>query len=117
MSSEPSNAPVEPARHASAATVSPAIGLIGLIAVIVGMILTVVGFLGGIDAALNGSGSGAAFYTTIFFVGGVLALAGLVFAIVRLVQRRNLVLSIITIVLALLPVVAVFALRFAAVGS
>ena len=116
MSAEPSSTP-EPARHATSTAASPAVGLIGLIAVIVGGALTVVGFLGGIDAALNGSGNGAVLYTILFFVGGVLVLAGLIFAIVRLVQRRNRVLSVVTIVLALLPVIAAIMLRVAAVAS
>ena len=115
--SERSNVPVEPARHASAATSSPAVGLIGLFAVILGGVLTVVGFLGGIDAALNGSGSGAGLYTGLFIVGAVLIVAGLVFAIVRLVQRRTRVLSVVTIVLALVPVIGAVVLRLAAVGA
>ena len=116
MSTVPSSTP-EPARHATSTAGSPAVGLIGIIAVIVGGVLTVVGFLGGIDAALNGSGNGAALYTILFFVGGLLVLAGLIFAIVRLVQGRNPVLSGVTIVLALLPVIAAIVLRVAAVGS
>jgi hypothetical protein len=114
MSTQSSSAP-EPARHATSTAASPAVGLVGLIAVIVGGILTVVGFLGGIDAGLNGSGNGAALYTGLFIVGGLLVLAGLVLAIVRLVKGPNRVLSVVTIVLALLPVIAAIVLWIAAI--
>jgi hypothetical protein len=116
MSTVSSNTP-EPVRHATSTAASPALGLIGLIAVIVGGILTVVGFLGGIDAALSGSGNGAALYTGLFILGGLLVIAGLILAIVRLVKGRNRVLSVVTIVLALLPVIAAILLRIAAIGA
>ena len=111
------NAPVDPARHASSATASPAVGVLGLVAVILGGILTVVGFLGGIDAALNGSGNGALLFTILFFVGGVLVLAGLIIGIVCHIRGRHRVLSVVTIVLALLPVIAAIVLRVAALGA
>lgn len=106
MTSEPAS--TEPAP--SAPTPNPAVGLIGLFAVILGGILMVVGFLGGIDAALNGSGGGAALYIGIFIVGGLLVVGGLIFGIVCLVKGRTRVLSVVTIVLALLPVIGVIVL-------
>jgi hypothetical protein len=115
MTTEPRSTP-EPTRHATA-TARPAVSLIGLAAVILGGILTVVGFLGGIDAALNGSGNGTALYTILFFAGGVLVLAGLIIGVVCLIRGRNRVLSVVTIVLALLPVIGAIVLRLAAVGS
>ncbi len=111
MSTDPVIAPADPAGRPY-----PVIGLIGLVAVVLGAILTVVGFLGGIDAALNGSGGGAAFYTGLFIFGGLLVLAGIVFAIVRLVQGRNRVLAVVTLVIALLPVIGVIVLRVAALS-
>ena len=113
MTSTPAS--TEPA--SSKPTPNPAVGLIGLFAVILGGILTVVGFLGGIDAALNGSGGGAALYTGIFIVGGLLVVGGLIFAIVCLVKGRARVVSVVTIVLGLLPVIGAIVLRVAAVGA
>ena len=101
---------------ATARPASPVVGLIGLVAVLLGGILSVVGFLGGIDAALNGSGNGAALYTGLFILGGVLVLAGIVFAIVRLVQGRNRLLAAVTLVIGLLPVIGVIVLRIAAMS-
>jgi hypothetical protein len=96
---------------------SPVVPVLGLLAVILGGILTVVGFLGGIDAALNGSGGGAALFTVLFFLGGALVLVGLVIGVVCLVRGRRRVLAVVTIVLALLPVIGAIVLRVAAVGA
>jgi hypothetical protein len=96
---------------------SPVIPVLALVAVIAGGILTVVGFLGGIDAALNGSGNGAALFTILFFLGGVLVLAGLITGIVCLVRGKHRVISVVTIVLALLPLIGALVLRLAAVGA
>ena len=91
--------------------------VLGLVAVIAGGILTVVGFLGGIDAALNGSGNGALLFTVLFIVGGVLVLAGLITGVVCLIRGKHRVLAVVTIVLALLPVIAAIVLRIAAIGA
>jgi hypothetical protein len=96
---------------------SPVVPVLALLAVIAGGILTVVGFLGGIDAALNGSGNGAVLFTVLFFLGGVLVLAGLITGIVCLVRGKHRVLAVVTIVLALLPIIGAIVLRLAAVGA
>ena len=116
MTTEPRSTPSEPVRHGTA-TARPAVSVFGLVAVILGGILTVVGFLGGIDAALNGSGNGAVLYTVLFFLGGLLVLAGLIIGVVCLIRGKHRVLSVVTIVLALLPVIGAVVLRLAAVGS
>jgi hypothetical protein len=112
---EPSSAP-EPAAT-PARTANPAVGLIGLFAVILGIVLMVVGFLAGLDAAFGGNGLLASIYTGVFILGGLLVLGGLIFAIVRLVQGRSRAVSIVTIVLSLLPIVAVILLRLSVTGA
>jgi hypothetical protein len=102
---------------APAPATSPVVPVLALLAVIAGGILTVVGFLGGIDAALNGSGNGAALFTVLFFLGGVLVLAGLITGIVCLVRGKHRVIAGVTIVLALLPLIGAIVLRLAAVGA
>ena len=116
MTTEPRSTPAEPARHATATNRSVA-PVLALLAVILGGILTVVGFLGGIDAALNGSGNGTVLFTILFFLGGVLVLAGLITGVVCLVRGKHRVLAVVTIVLALLPIIGAIVLRLAAVGS
>jgi uncharacterized Tic20 family protein len=103
--------------NTAAARKSRVVPVLGLLAAIAGCILTAVGFLGGIDAALNDSGGGALLFTILFFAGGVLVLAGLIIGIVCLVRGRRRVLAVVTIVLALLPVIGVIVLRLAAVGA
>lgn len=100
---------------ADEASSAPVRGVIGVVAVIAGIALLVWGFLGGIDSALNGGGSGASpIFFVMFFVGAFLVLAALILAIVRLVQGRNRGLAILTIVLAIIPIAGVIALRAAA---
>jgi hypothetical protein len=115
MSSEPSSAPVVDA--ASDRTANPAFGLIGLFAVIIGIVLMVVGFLAGLDAAFSGNGPVASIYTGVFILGSLLVLGGLISAIVRVVKGRTRALSIVTIVLSLLPIVAVIVLRLSVTGA
>ena len=112
MTNESASVPATPAP--AKRSVAP---VLALLAVIAGGILTVVGFHGGIDAALNGSGNGAVLFTILFFLGGVLVLAGLITGIVCLVRGKHRVLSVVTIVLALLPIIGAIVLRLAAVGS
>ena len=112
MTNQSASVPATPV--AAKRSVAP---VLGLLAVIVGGILTVVGFLGGIDAALNGSGNGAVLYTVLFFLGGLLVLAGLITGVVCLIRGKHRVLAVVTIVLALLPVIGAIVLRLAAVGS
>lgn len=116
MTTAPRHSPDEPARHATATKGSVA-PVLGLLAVIAGGILTVIGFLGGIDAALNGSGNGGTLYTILFVLGGLLVLAGLITGIVCLVRGKHRVIAVVTIVLALLPIIGAIVLRLAAVGS
>jgi hypothetical protein len=110
-------APADTPAPSTTADRSLTVGLIGLFAAILGVALMTYGFLAGIDAAFSGSGAGAALYTAVFILGGLFVLAALVFAIVRLVQRRSRVLSVVTIVIALVPIAGVVLLRLAATGA
>jgi hypothetical protein len=111
---EPTSAPVA---HAASRAANPAVGLIGLFAVILGMVLMAVGFYLGLDAAFSGNGIVASIFTGMFILGSLLVLAGLVFAIVRLVRGRSRAVSIVTIVLSLLPIAGVILLRLSATGA
>ena len=92
----------------SATPQGPTRGVIGIVAVLLGTGLMVWGFLAGIDAALNGSGSGAYVFMVMFIVGAALVLAAAVMAIVRLVRGAPKALHIVTLVLAALPAALVF---------
>lgn len=67
-------------------------------------------FVAGVDAALASSGSGADAFVALFFVGVALVVAAPVLAVVGLVRGGSKVLSSITLVVALLPLIAVLAL-------
>lgn len=89
-------------------------GVIPLIAAIVGVAIMSWSFVTGISAALSGGGNGALGYTILFLVAAAVVLAALVLAIVNLVKGRSRALAIVTIVIAIIPIVAVIALRIAA---
>lgn len=82
-------------------------GVIPLIAALVGVGLMSLSFLSGISAALEGNGSGAGLWQVLFVLAAVLVLASLVLAIINLVRKRSIVVSIITFVVALAPFVVV----------
>lgn len=89
-------------------------GVIPLVAAILGVVVLSWAFITGIGAALSGSGSGALPFEVVFIVAGLVIVVALVMAIVNLVRGRSRVLAVITIVVALLPLVAIVALRASA---
>ena len=96
----------------------PLRGVIGLLNALIATGLIVWGFLGGINSALDGSGSGAhPIFYVLFFGGAVLLLIALIVAIYRLVKGRYRVLAVITIIVCLLPIIAMIILRVAAMSS
>lgn len=97
-------------------TSRPVRGVPALIATIVGAAAMAWSFPTGISAALDGSGSGALPYEIVFLVAAALVLAGLVFGIVNLVRGRSRGIAIATILVALVPAVAIVVLRVAAVS-
>lgn len=99
-------------------TPGPLRGIITLLNALVGMGLMAWGFLGGIDSALNGGGSGASpVFSVLFFIGAILVLVALIVSIIRLAKGLTRALSVVTILVCLLPVVGVIVLRLAAVGA
>lgn len=82
-------------------------GLIALLAAIIGAVVMAYSFVYGISAALDGSGSGAGPYPVLFLVGAALVVAALITSIVRLMRGAPKAFPIVTIVVALLPLIAV----------
>jgi uncharacterized Tic20 family protein len=92
-------------------------GVIPLVTAIVGTALMAWSFFTGIDAALNGAGSGALPYEILLIVAGALVLASLGFAIVQLVRGQSRLLAIVTIVVGIIPIVLVVILAVRANAS
>ena len=93
---------------APSTTVRPRRAVLGLVTALVGTGLMVWGFVAGIDAAFAGRASTG--YVVMFLAGAVLVLAALVFSIVLLVRGGSImirVLAAVTVVVTLLPLVAV----------
>ncbi|MFM9876701.1 MAG: hypothetical protein ACKVOG_02465 [Rhodoglobus sp.] len=89
-------------------------GVIPLVAAILGVIALAWAFVTGISAALSGGGNGALPYEIVFIVAGVVVLAALIMAIVNLARGRSRVLAVVTIIVALVPIIAVVLLRVGA---
>jgi hypothetical protein len=94
----------------------PVRGIPALVATIVGVVVMAWSFVTGISAALDGGGSGAFAYEVIFIAAAALVLVGLVIGIINLVRGRSRAIAILTIIIAIVPVVGVVVLRFAALG-
>ena len=86
---------------------SPLLALLSILLGIVGTVLIGWSFLTGISAALDGASDGTSVYVALFFIGVGLVLVAIVFAIVGLVRRAQLTLSIIGLIVALLPALLV----------
>lgn len=84
-------------------------GVIPLIAALVGVGLMSLSFLFGISAALEGNGTGAGLWQVVFVIAAVLVLASLVLAIINLVRKRSIVVSVITAIVAIAPFIVVIA--------
>ena len=89
-------------------------GVAPLVAAILGFVTLGWAFITGIGAALDGSGSGALPFEVIFILAALVLVAAFVTAIVNLVRSRFRVLAVITIVITMLPIVALILLRVAA---
>jgi hypothetical protein len=95
---------------------SATLGVVALLLAVLGTAAMAWSFVVGIDAALDGSGSGAGPYTVVFLIAAAAVVLALILAIVGLVRRRARVLSVITILVALIPIVGVVVLRVAALS-
>lgn len=87
---------------------------IALLLAVVGAVAMYLGFVFGIPAALDASGSGAGGYIVLFLAGAVLVLAALVIAIVCLVRGLARGIAVLALIVALVPIVGVVILRIAA---
>ena len=85
-------------------------GIAPLVLAVAGLVAMGVAFPLGIPAALNGGGAGSLVYQVLFLVGMIAVIASLVVAVVNLVRGHARVLSIVTIVLAFLPLAGVVVL-------
>ena len=89
-------------------------GVAPLVAALLGFLALSWAFITGIGAALDGSGSGALPFEVIFIIAALVLVAAFVTAIVNLVTARFRVLAVITIVITMLPIIALVLLRVAA---
>ena len=89
---------------------------IALLLAVLGTAAMYAGFVLGVPAALDGSGSGAGGFIVLFLAGAALVLAALVISIVCLVRGLARGIAILALVVALVPVVGVVILRIAAVS-
>ena len=89
-------------------------GVAPLVAAILGFVTLSWAFITGIGAALDGSGSGALPFEVVFIIAALVLVAAFVTAIVNLVRGRFRVLAVITIVITMLPIIALILLRVAA---
>lgn len=94
----------------------PSRAAIALLLAVLGMVLTVWGFLAGINAALDGSGSGPGAYVAMFLVGLLASVAAMVLAVLGLIAGTSRLLSGVALALALLPGVGMFVVATAAGG-
>jgi len=85
-------------------TNSPTRGVIGLVAAILGTALVAFSFVNGISSALDGNSDGAGGFVALFLLGAALVLIALALAIIRVIRGHARVLSIITIVVAAIPI-------------
>ena len=92
-------------------------GMIGLIAVIVGVVAMAVSFVVGIGVALQGSGNEALPCEIAFFVGLALVIGAIILAIVHAVRGQGLLMAVFTIAIGAVPLLTVIGgLLFALVG-
>ncbi len=84
--------------------------LLGIVLGIVGAVAMWISFVNGIAAALNGSGDGATPFIIVFIGAGVLALIAIVIGIVGLVRGGHRILSFLSLLVGLIPVLSVLLL-------
>lgn len=88
--------------------------LIPFIAALGGVALMFWSFAAGISAALDAGGTGSLFWQLMFILAAVLVLATIVVSIINLVRKRNVVISVATLFVAVIPFVVVIVLAVSA---
>jgi dolichyl-phosphate-mannose--protein O-mannosyl transferase len=94
---------VKPARKKH----SPLLSLLAIALAIVGGFLTGWSFLSGLHDLIQTIHTHNSLYIALFFVGLGVLIVGIIFAIVGLLRRAQLILSIVALILAMLPSVVV----------
>lgn len=100
----------------STTSASPTRPLLGIALAIAGIALMSWGFVAGIDAALDSSGSGPGFFVAVFFAGAALVITTAVIAIIGLSRGEHRGLWASSVVLSALPAVAIIVLLVRARG-
>jgi hypothetical protein len=103
----------ETTHHSAPVRRSYAPVIAGLLLAIGAIVLMTFSFVNGITAALDGSDGNSQIFIVLFIVGGVLAVIAAVIGIVGLVRGSHRILSAIVVVIALIPAIAIVALRIA----
>ena len=86
---------------------SPLLSLLAIALAIVGGFLTGWSFLSGLHDLIQTIHTHNSLYIALFFVGLGVLIVGIIFAIVGLLRRAQLILSIVALILAMLPSVVV----------
>ncbi|MET3769163.1 hypothetical protein ABIB15_001851 [Marisediminicola sp. UYEF4] len=100
----------------STTSTSPTRPLLGIALAIAGISLMSWGFVAGIDAALDASGSGPGFFVAVFFAGAALVITTAVLATIGLSRGEHRGLWAGSLVLSALPAVAIIVLLVRARG-
>ena len=90
--------------------------LVGISLAILGISLMLWGFVAGIDAALDGGGSGPGFFVAVFFAGAALVITTAVLAVIGLTRGEHRGLWVGALVLSAVPAVGVILLVVRARG-
>jgi hypothetical protein len=90
---------------------------IALVLAVIGTVGMTWSFVTGVSAALDAGGSGAGPYLVVFAIAAVLVVAALVLAIVCLIRGLARGIAVLALLVALVPLVAVVLVRFAAVAA
>ena len=88
-------------------------GIIGILLAVGAIALMYFSFVNGISAALNGSEGDKALFVALFLIGAGVAVIAAVIGIVGLVRGGHRILSALTVLIALIPGIAILLLRFA----
>jgi hypothetical protein len=87
--------------------------IIGILLAVGAIALMYVSFTNGISAALSGSEGDNALFIALFFIGAGVAVIAAIIGIVGLVRGGHRILSSLTVLIALIPGIAILLLRFA----
>jgi hypothetical protein len=103
----------EPSHHTAPDRRSIAPAIIGILLAVGAIALMYFSFVNGISAALNGSDGDSALFIALFFIGAAVAVIAAVIGIVGLVRGGHRILAALTVLIALIPGVAIVLLRLA----